>query len=89
MKVIGLVHGSAEQAKPLVIGVDRVDVHTDIQEVEITDEVTGETRKEYTYQETQYGKDEYIQLMAEQNTALENEVTDLQMALCDVYELIP
>lgn len=77
MKIMGLVHGSPEQAKPLVIGTDVVYVHTDIQEVQVVDEATGETRTEYTYQEVQYGKDEYIQLMAEQtaeNNSLMNTI---------------
>lgn len=88
MKIMGLVHGSPEQAKPLVIGTSKVYVHTDIQEVQVKDEVTGETRTEYTYQEVQYEKDEYIQLMAEENAALGEQITDLQLALCDVYEMM-
>ena len=31
-------------------------------------------------------KDEYIQLMAEKNSSLEEQATDLQLALADVYE---
>ena len=63
---IGVVHGSAAQAMPLVIGVDRVYVHTDIQRQTDTDPATGETYTDYTYYEIQYDKDEYIQIMAEQ-----------------------
>lgn len=66
MKVIGTVHGDAEQAVELVVGTDTVYVHTDIQAKEVTDQTTGETRIEYTYHEVQYDKDEYIKLMAEQ-----------------------
>lgn len=66
MKVIGTVHGDAEQAVELVVGTDTVYVHTDIQAKEVTDRATGETRTEYTYHEVQYDKDEYITLMAEQ-----------------------
>ena len=33
-----------------------------------------------------YEKDEYIQLMAEKNSSLEEQATDLQLALADVYE---
>lgn len=33
-----------------------------------------------------YEKDEYIQLMSEKNSSLEEQATDLQLALADVYE---
>lgn len=33
-----------------------------------------------------YEKDEYIQLIAEKNSSLEEQATDLQLALADVYE---
>lgn len=36
----------------------------------------------------EYGKDEYIKLQAEKNASLEKQVTDTQMALCEVYELM-
>lgn len=36
----------------------------------------------------EYTKDEYIKIHAEKNTALEQQVTDTQLALCEVYELM-
>lgn len=65
MKDVGIVHGSAAQAVPIVIGVDTVYVHTDIQPVEHPDE--PEREPEFQYHEVQYEKDEYIQIMADQN----------------------
>lgn len=88
MKDFGIVRGSAAQAVPLVVGADVVYVHTDIEEITVTDEVTEEVRTEYQYHEIQYEKDEYIRMMAEQNAAMEDELTNTQLALCDVYELI-
>lgn len=38
--------------------------------------------------ETEYTKDEYIQLVSDKNTALENEITNTQIALTEVYELL-
>ena len=88
MKDMGIVHGSAEQAVPLVIGYDTVYVHTDIEPV--TEDQNGNPLEgQFRYHEIQYPKDEYIHMMAEQNAALTEEMTDLQMALCDVYEMIP
>lgn len=54
MKYIGIVHGDAEQAKPLVIGKTTVYVHENIQEIEVDGKI------EYQYEETQYDKDEYL-----------------------------
>jgi len=60
MKDMGIVRGSAAQAKPLIIGKDTVYVHTNIKPVEDEEGV-------FEYYEIQYEKDEYIRLMAEQN----------------------
>ena len=79
MKDLGIVTGSSEQAVELVIGKDTVYVHTDIVEVE---------EGLFQYHEVQYTKDEYIKLMSEQNKALEMQLTDTQLALCEVYELL-
>ncbi len=63
MKDVGIVQGSAVQAVPLVVGKDTVYVHMDIHEVE-----TDEGNIIWQYHEVQYDKDEYIHLMAEQNS---------------------
>ena len=42
----------------------------------------------WTYHLVQYSKDEYLALMDEKNAALEEQLTDTQIALCDVYEMI-
>ena len=67
MKVIGYVEGCIEQAQELVVNVDTVYVHTDITPIEPED--GGEVTL-YRYHEVQYGKDEYIQMMAEKNKEL-------------------
>ena len=55
-------------------------VADNIQSVTVTDE-NGGTHTEYEYTLTQYGKNEYIGV-------LEAQLTDTQLALCDVYELL-
>ena len=52
-----------------------------------TDEQPGFTG--YEYDLTQYTKDEYIQMIDEKNAALEKQIDDTQIALCEVYELLP
>ena len=85
MKVIGKVQGNSEQAKALVIGKDTVYVHTDIVPVEKDGKVVEDL---FSYTEVQYGKDEYIELMAQQNKQLGNDLIDTQLALCEIYEAI-
>ena len=61
-------------------------VNSDIKEILVTDE-NGE-HTEYEFYQKQYSKDEYIRLMSEQNKIFEDKLTDTQLALCDVYEMI-
>lgn len=42
----------------------------------------------YEFDLIEYDKDEYIKIQAEKNEALEQQVTDTQLALCEVYELM-
>ena len=65
MKDYGVVQGSAEQAKELIVGIDTVYVHSNIEEIK------GENgEKLFQYHEVQYGKDEYIKLIGTQNKEL-------------------
>lgn len=42
----------------------------------------------FKFRQVQYSKDEYIKMIDEKNAYLESQATDLQLALCDVYEMI-
>lgn len=42
----------------------------------------------YEYDLTQFTKDEYIKMIDEKNVSLETQVTDTQLALCEVYEML-
>ena len=88
MKIIGTVQGNAEQAKSLIIGKDTVYVHTDIVPVEEYDHNGKLIEGLFSYTEVQYGKDEYIELMAKQNEKLNSDLTDTQLALCELYEAV-
>lgn len=52
----------------------------------MTDE-SGE-RTEYEFTLTQYTKDEYIRAMIDKNATLETDMTNTQLALCEVYEML-
>ena len=82
-------HGRVQSTvKPKEIEIDEHSVweNKDISEITVADENGNHT--EYEFSQTQYTKDEYIKLMSEQNKNLEDKLTDTQLALCDVYELI-
>lgn len=61
-------------------------INTNIQEIQVTDEQG--THTEYEYHQVQYSKDEYIKMIDDKNDNLEQQLTDTQLALCDVYEMI-
>ena len=84
MKEIKNVQGSTEQAQPLIVNKDTVYVHTNI--VQATDEDGNVVDGLYVYDEVQYTKDEYIQIIAEKNETLERDLTDTQLAIAEIYE---
>ena len=83
MKNMGIVRGSEEQAKELIVGFDTVYVHKNIKKLENGD---------YEYKEIQYDKNEYIALMANENANIkaEMEKKDLEnkIALGELYDMI-
>lgn len=87
MKDVGIVKGNSEQVQHLVIGKDKVYVHTNI--TPITEDARGNAVEDlFSYNEVQYEKDEYIELLAKQNSELTDGLTNTQLALCDVYEMM-
>lgn len=77
MKDYGIVQ-SAVKPEEKVVDEYSVWVNTDI----------TETAGGWVYHMVQYSKDEYLALMDEKKAALEEQLTDTQLALCDVYEMI-
>lgn len=86
MKEIKNVQGSSEQAQPLIVGKTTVYVHSNIAQAK---DIDGNIIDDlYVYDEIQYTKDEYIKIISEKNETLESELTETQLALCDIYETI-
>lgn len=81
MRDMGIVQGSAAQAKSLIVNVDTVYVHTDIRLIDAEFEL-------YEYHEIQYSKDEYIQMMAESLQSANQQIIDTQLALTEIYEKV-
>ena len=85
MKNHGLTRNMDE---PLAVEVtaSKVFVASNVEQITVQDEEGSHT--EYQYDLTEYEKDEYIRIMNDRNETTEAELTDVQLALCDVYELI-
>ena len=75
--------------EPKVIDEYSVWVNTDIKEIFTTmPEKSEEIVTLYQYNQIQYDKDEYISMIDDKNAMLEAQVTDTQLALCEVYEMM-
>ena len=61
-------------------------INTDICKVEVAHE--DNTHIEYEFNQVRFSKDEYIKIIDDKNTSLETQLTDMQGALCEVYELM-
>lgn len=62
--------------------------YEDITEIKVKNpESDGEVTM-YEFTLTEYDKDEYIRIQAEKNASLEEQMTQTQVALCDVYEML-
>lgn len=79
------VIGSVMQAQPLVIGKDIIYVHTNITPVKRDGKVVDNL---FSYDEIQYSKDEYLKIIIDKNEKCMNDITNLQLALTEIYELI-
>lgn len=63
-------------------------IASDIKEVTETEIDEHNVFTGFEYNLVQYDKNEYIKMMDEKNADLEQQVTDTQLALCDVYEML-
>lgn len=85
MKNYGLQR-SAVEPKAVEITESKVFVATDIEQVTVT--MDEQEVQEYQFNLVEYDKDEYIKIISEKNEKLEQQMTDTQLALCDVYEML-
>lgn len=78
---------STVKPEPIVIDEFSVWQHTDIQEVS---ENVGEENEfvGFEYNMIQFTKDEFILNQAAENELLQQQITDTQLALCEVYEMM-
>lgn len=62
--------------------------YEDITEIKVKNPESDDEVTMYEFTLTEYDKDEYIRIQAEKNTSLEEQMTQTQVALCDVYEML-
>ena len=77
------VHSST-YPDPMVILATKVLINTDVVESQIEREEGTET--DYCFTQTEYSKDEFIAKLSQENDELNEQLTDTQMALCELYE---
>ena len=86
----GEVHSTVEPEK-IDIKETKVFVATDIEEEVIyapEDFEGGAKEVGYKYHLVEYDKNEYIAMMSIRDEQLESELSNAQMALCELYELV-
>lgn len=66
----------------------RVFSYEDITEIKVKNPESDDEITMYEFILTEYDKDEYIRIQAEKNASLEEQMTQTQVALCDVYEML-
>ena len=82
--MVNTIVRSSTKPKNIEILKNKVFVSNNITEVEKN--FDDEIYTEYEYELIEYSKDEYIKLLAQKNTKLENSLTETQLALCEIYE---
>lgn len=93
MKLYKNVHGSKQASRPIIVDKTTVYVHSNVKEETITDEISGSTYTEYVYDEIQYTRQEWEQIMADANAQTEDslcqfdsDIEEIKDALCEIDE---
>ena len=75
---------STVSPEPMVIDEFSVWIHSDI--VPVEENISEGTFTGFEFNIIQYGKYEYIKMMAEKNSTIEAQLTNTQLALAELYE---
>lgn len=85
MKDLGKQRSTVE---PLNVEILQTKVFVASNIIPVEETIGEETFNGYEFDLVEYDKDEYIEMLDERNKNLEENITQTQIALCDVYELI-
>lgn len=72
--------------KPDAVEIDEYSVWVNTNIKEIVVQLEDKSHTEYEFNQVRYTKDEYIKMIDERNSTLESQLTDTQLALCEIYE---
>lgn len=82
------VQRSAVEPLEVEITETKVFVASDVKQITVNMDMEEQEHVEYEFNLVEYDKDEYIKMISDKNSALEAEITNTQIALCEVYELL-
>lgn len=82
------VQRSAVEPLEVEITETKVFVASDVKKITVNMDMEEQEHVEYEFNLVEYDKDEYIKMISDKNSALEAEITNTQIALCEVYELL-
>ena len=74
--------------EPMTVQITETKVFVASNAEQYSEVIEGETVTGWEFDYTEYEKDEYIQALKTENETLEADITNTQLALCEVYKLI-
>lgn len=66
----------------------KVFTYESIGEIKVKNHESDDEITMYEFTLTEYDKDEYIRIQAEKNASLEEQMTQAQEAMCEIYEMM-
>lgn len=66
----------------------KVFTYEGITEIKVKNPESDDEVTMYEFTLTEYDKDEYIRIQAEKNASLEEQMTQAQEAMCEIYEMM-
>ena len=66
----------------------KVFTYESITEIKVKNHESDDEITMYEFTLTEYDKDEYIRIQAEKNASLEEQMTQTQEAMCEIYEMM-
>jgi len=74
--------------EPMTVQITETKVFVASNAEQYSEVIEGKTVTGWEFDYTEYEKNEYIQALKTENETLEANITNTQLALCEVYELI-
>ena len=66
----------------------KIFTYENITEIKVKNPESDDEVTMYEFTLTEYDKDEYIRIQAEKNASLEEQMTQAQEAMCEIYEMM-